>query len=81
MLNHEVSVGCLTTYVGFLLGIGLLTLSALLDADHLIRWGIAVLCLTSTYSLHRALSAHDDRLLQAFQVGRDYERSTLTAVR
>lgn len=80
--QHEISVGCLTTYAGFILGIGLLVLTAVLGDDDLGRWGVSVLVLACTYSLHRSISVKIGRMQDGFEMGRDYERTQrLTSIR
>lgn len=83
MLNQrKVTVSCLFVYAGFILGIGLLALAQFLKADDISRWGIAVLCITCTYSIHRSMGVREERLRQAFEQGREHERSQdLAAVR
>lgn len=72
--KHEISVGCLTTYVGFILGLALLTVGQFSSAAAG-RWGIAVLCLACTYSVHRSLASLCARMRDSFEMGREYERT------
>jgi hypothetical protein len=82
MLNSRViTVGCLIVWTGIGLGLILLTLAQLLGTDDLSRWGIVCVCLACTYSVHRQLAIRDDRMRQAFETGRDYERGQLSSVR
>lgn len=80
--QRKVSVSCLLIYTGFTLAVALLATAELLGTDDLARWGIAVLCITCTYTIHRSVTARDERLRQAFEHGREVERAqNLTAVR
>lgn len=76
MLNQrKVSVSCLLVYTGFILGFSLLAAAQLVGDDDLARWGIAVLCVTCTYTIHRSITARDERLRQAFEHGRAHEQA------
>lgn len=80
--QREICIGALLVYSGFILGFGLLALATIFSSGDMGRWAIAVLAISCTYSIHRAMDAHDRRMRDAFNMGREYEQSRdLTAVR
>lgn len=80
--QRSITLSSLFAYSSFILGFGLLALAQLLGSDDLARWGIAGICVACTYSIHRSMAARDDRLRQAFEYGREHERTqNLAAVR
>lgn len=71
--KHQISGGCLATYLGYILGLGMVALAQFSSAD-VGRLGIATLALVCTYSIHRSMAAHCDMAKAAFNAGREYEQ-------
>lgn len=80
--QREICIGALLVYSGFILGFGLLALATIFNSGDMGRWAIAVLAISCTYSIHRAMAKGEERQRIAFDMGRRYEQKhDLTAVR
>lgn len=80
--QRSISVSCLIVWIGISLGLGLLVLAQITNHDDFARWGIVIICLACTYSVHRRLDVRDARVRDAFEMGREHERTRdLSAVR
>lgn len=75
------SLGTMLSWLGMTVATVLLAVNLIYYQPGLVGVGLGVMMLTCTHTIRRAIFAHERTMREAFELGRDHERSRHEKVR